>query len=313
MKTVHNSSMVAHLWANQSQSSARNAGNTFYFNDSTIYSYGSHFPIARHVDGVILFTTKDYSVTTAGHKSDVRRAIRGNNQVFFVPNVLADSKSEHMENHADYQKRMDALILKFSTSRLYKQMILDGAQKLAREANAYAERFKLRVKGIQVPNEEILTGLARVASAKHREELKKQRIAREERERAERNLRLAALDKWQKGQDVCTRYLPQDYVYLRAREVDGIHTLETSKGASVPLAHALVAFCRIQECKRTNTEWRRNGEQIPVGSFQIDAISPNGNVVAGCHKIHWDEIERFARSQNWITETVNVSRLIVRS
>ena len=40
--------MVAHLWAHRAQESAPQRGN-FYFDGDTIYSYGSHFPIARHV------------------------------------------------------------------------------------------------------------------------------------------------------------------------------------------------------------------------------------------------------------------------
>ena len=47
---VYPSDMVAHLWANKSQDSARESGGRFYFVGDTIYSYGSHFPIARHVE-----------------------------------------------------------------------------------------------------------------------------------------------------------------------------------------------------------------------------------------------------------------------
>ena len=48
MKKIHDLDMVAHLFANQSQTEARNGGNTFYFYKDTIYSFGSHFPIAKH-------------------------------------------------------------------------------------------------------------------------------------------------------------------------------------------------------------------------------------------------------------------------
>jgi hypothetical protein len=68
---VYSHDMVAHLWAHQSQDSARTANGNFFFTGDTIYSYGHHFPIARHVGGVVLFTTRGYSVTTAGHKGHV--------------------------------------------------------------------------------------------------------------------------------------------------------------------------------------------------------------------------------------------------
>jgi hypothetical protein len=44
IRHVHPTDMVAHLWAHQSQDSARNGGN-FYFEGDTLYSYGAHFPL----------------------------------------------------------------------------------------------------------------------------------------------------------------------------------------------------------------------------------------------------------------------------
>ena len=46
IRTVHPADMVAHLWAHKSQDFARNPGHNFYFHGDTIYSYGSHFPVA---------------------------------------------------------------------------------------------------------------------------------------------------------------------------------------------------------------------------------------------------------------------------
>jgi len=62
-----------------------------YFDGETIYSYGSHFPIACHVTDkhgkpAILFTTRSYSVTTSGHVSAVRSAIPKDIPVFNVYN-----------------------------------------------------------------------------------------------------------------------------------------------------------------------------------------------------------------------------------
>jgi len=53
-----------------------------YIEGDTIYSYGSHFPIAQRIvlggETAYLFTTGGYSTTTARHKSLVRHAIRHN-------------------------------------------------------------------------------------------------------------------------------------------------------------------------------------------------------------------------------------------
>jgi hypothetical protein len=60
-----------HLWAHHTQDDARNRQGNLYFTGDTICSYGSHFPIARHVKNdsekrAVLFTTATYSVTTSG-------------------------------------------------------------------------------------------------------------------------------------------------------------------------------------------------------------------------------------------------------
>lgn len=72
--------------------------------------------------------------------------------------------------------------------------------------------------------------------------------------------------------------------------------LETSQGATVPLDHAIKAFKVIKRCRDAGVSWKRNGETIRVGHFQIDTIEPTGDFTAGCHRIGWNEVERIARS-----------------
>lgn len=49
VKQVYPTNEIPHLWAHKTQSNARNAQGNLYFDGDTIYSYGSHFAIARHV------------------------------------------------------------------------------------------------------------------------------------------------------------------------------------------------------------------------------------------------------------------------
>lgn len=64
---------AVHRWANQIGESK--SSGAIFFQGNTIYSYGHHFPMARHLDDhTILMTTKSYSVTTSGHMSAVRSA-----------------------------------------------------------------------------------------------------------------------------------------------------------------------------------------------------------------------------------------------
>jgi len=71
--------------------------------------------------------------------------------------------------------------------------------------------------------------------------------------------------------------------------------LETSHGASVPLAHAIKAFRFVKLCRERGTSWQRNGRTIRVGHFQVDRIESSGDFVAGCHSFTWTEVERVAR------------------
>ena len=91
-KHVFDTGEIPHLWAHRTQEDARNRQGNLYFTGDTIYSYGSHFPIARHVTNdagqrAVLFTTATYSVTTSSHCSAVRSAIPSGIPVFHVPNV----------------------------------------------------------------------------------------------------------------------------------------------------------------------------------------------------------------------------------
>ncbi len=72
-------------------------------------------------------------------------------------------------------------------------------------------------------------------------------------------------------------------------------TLETSHGASVPLAHAVKAFRYIKLCRERGESFQRNGRTIRVGHYQVDSISESGDFRAGCHYFTWPEVERVAR------------------
>lgn len=82
MRKVVEKSEVAHLWANKVQDEARVSGGNFYFYGETIYSYGSHFPIAVHHKDVVLVTLRTYSNTTASHIWEVKSATSHLNRLF---------------------------------------------------------------------------------------------------------------------------------------------------------------------------------------------------------------------------------------
>lgn len=102
MRYVVDAPMVAHLWAHQSQDSARSGGN-FYFEGKDIYSYGSHFRCAsvemnQKGQKAYLVTTRTYSSTTAKHMGMVRKAIPFGEQVFSTPRSVSLHKGRLYES-----------------------------------------------------------------------------------------------------------------------------------------------------------------------------------------------------------------------
>lgn len=119
-KQVFDSKMVAHVWAQQNQQHGRNKQHNFYFTGDTIYSYGSHFPIAVIVTRksgkrCVLFTTDGSSVTTSKHINWTRQAVRHLSPVFHVSlggTYLTDWEANdwHEQARRDYAKRIAAAL-----------------------------------------------------------------------------------------------------------------------------------------------------------------------------------------------------------
>lgn len=88
MRHVFNNSMVAHLWANQSQGSARNSAGTFRFDGVNLWSFRTIIAtIATAVDGsrVALFAETNYSRETSCQLSHSLDAWSGHGESFRVP------------------------------------------------------------------------------------------------------------------------------------------------------------------------------------------------------------------------------------
>lgn len=131
-KTVFTLSEIGHVWAHQSQASGRTATrqsrdsydtvNSVFFEGTTIYSYGKHYPMAQYVgvwkrknypeQRIYLMNSEDSTVTTQQHMSMVRRAIgyNGGVKVFTVPSLGGNplELSEILFNLEHYQEQFKA-------------------------------------------------------------------------------------------------------------------------------------------------------------------------------------------------------------
>ena len=159
---------IAHLWAHKTQADARNSAGNFYFHGDTIYSYGNHFPIARHVTSksgrkrAILFTNRTYSNTTSKHLGMVRRAIPPDVTVFDVDYILDYSAFTHRENLAGFATVAKRDVDKAAKCRKSGSRTLTEAFGLRETAKEYCKFFGIKFQASEwkfLPTGKALTNL----------------------------------------------------------------------------------------------------------------------------------------------------------
>jgi hypothetical protein len=146
MRNVLPTSELCHKWANQHQESGRTSTGTMFFNRSTIYSYGDHFAIAKHVRNeqgqrAILFTERDYSNTTAKHKRHVYMSCKNDNIIYCAnPIGSHETNFKYWEQSAEHDGATK--LAKARKPEKYLAVLAD----IERTANIYAAFW-----GIELP------------------------------------------------------------------------------------------------------------------------------------------------------------------
>ncbi|MEM7225573.1 MAG: hypothetical protein AAF495_21525 [Pseudomonadota bacterium] len=133
---------VAQIWASGRSAGEISDDGLLFFEGETIFSFGRHFPIARHQGGAVLVTTESYPVPTTAHIALVRDAV-ADCRIFTVPDVEARTVEEHKANFRDYGRRISRRqTLSRQTSGVPNDV---ESRALVEEANAYAGHFGLSV------------------------------------------------------------------------------------------------------------------------------------------------------------------------
>ena len=296
MKRVVNREQVAHLFAHQAQTEAYTASRNFYFYGNKCNSYGSHFRAAVHHGDTVLINRDNYSVTTARQMSALRMAC-SHLQTFDVENPDAETKAEHRENFRVMVREFETELLRASRARIYNDTA--HAEQLRDNANRYAAWAKIgnRIKPVAL---DAIADRVKTRDARERAALKRERIAREKRRAAELEKQRAEyaekLTAWRAGEGDC--YTLGNYRYTdraRVRLTSDGATVQTSQGAEFPARHAARFIGFVLHCFDTGTDWKRNGQRVPLGHFQLDAIAGAGGVLrAGCHTVTANETRRLA-------------------
>jgi hypothetical protein len=282
MKLVVKTGEVPHLWAHKAQSEARNHQNSLYFRGDTIYSYGSHFAIARHArnakdEPAILLTTRAHSATTARHCSQVRQAIPPNIPVFRVAMVVNTPAAADVTRIVREAAR-NLGRAKQARSQWVKDSCQGAAESLLTDAQAMSDFWQL---GVTVSKPSELEDMAAKMAAVDKEQAKKTRERNKERiQRAQEELQ-----RWQAGAQL-SLFLPGTYARIEKQE------LVTNKGARIPLEHAVKAWPLIKFIIESGKSWTPNGHTIHLGHYAVNVIDADGSLRAGCHTFEKSEVLR---------------------
>jgi hypothetical protein len=284
MKHIYPSRELAHIWAHKTQSDARNSNNSMFFNGPTIFSYGAHFAIAKHVtnkrgEHAVLFNAGSYSKTTSKHQSYVRSAITHLTR-FTVPSLdeRFTRAADHTVNIRHYTDSIQRYLEKAARARkeFGRNWTLREATALAIELREYGKFFGIKVPKITIPEIADLDDLKKQLAAKAAKDAAKTRKKNAE-----------AIQQWRNGErDYVTS--PNTMLRIVGNEV------QTSRGARLPVEHACKGLTLVQACVSSGREWVRNGHTLHLGHYSIDRIEANGTVHAGCHVVEYAEIERIA-------------------
>lgn len=284
MKTVYTNSELPHIWAHQKQDHGRSS--TMSFSDRTIYSYGRHFPIARHVtnkDGApaVLFTTNSYSVTTAKHISFTRRAIPAGIPVFYTKHVNHTPRPDILE---EYQAAVDCFMLDASKSRTRTGYLLTLAHEKHAAGNACAEFFGWKERLAPMPG----LGEYQVRAAAQRAAAK---IAKEKADLLQAMRFKKQLTEWL---GFFPAYADPAFQYGRIIETEAGEQIETTQGARIPADHARKALPFVLAIIDAKKTWQENGHAIHLGNYRLNRIDEAGTLHIGCHRIQAQEVKRFA-------------------
>lgn len=285
MRNVFSShSELAHVWANQLQASGR--GGNMFFNGASIYSYGSHYEIAKIVqapDGsnVVFINSNGYSSSTGKHTGHVLNAIPLNLKKFYVPFTRGlYGQSFHISNLGGIISAVQVEINQLLTSQLKAISATHKfyqASKLLNTINEISSLF-----GLPIPTRPENWDRAE-QKAEHLKATASDRARAKELKALAKDQEL--LDLWLKHEFNSPLYnIPIHFRLSR----DG-QNIETTKGARVPKIEAIRLLAKI----RANESVK--GEKI-AGFTVLD--SNDQDLIIGCHKISWNIANKFMEKVN---------------
>ena len=281
---------IAHEWANDRDGKGIGAGANILYGNGCIYSYGSHFMIARHVTNdkgkrAVLFTERTYSNTTAKHIKAVENASSHLPKIY-----VGDPALSKEELFSDWNVQMVNIAHHLENAPKPGKYVLQ-IQEVFNDAKKYADFF-----GYVLPTSLVdmgtVSGLEEFqAHLQAERKLRKVEEAKEAKKQAK--LHRLKLKAW-RAFETTNFYGRDGWDYLRCN----VRTcqIETTQQVAIPLETGQ-AFYRVIQATIAKGGCKDCGflfmDKYPVLEINKAFIE------VGCHKISLKEINRFANQQGW--------------
>lgn len=282
-----NHSENAHQWANKGKKQSSANSNIKYWDFETIYSYGSHFILAKRIEfegkEYIFLNENSYSTSTAKHKGHVWRACS-----HFETISIPFFRNNHF--HIDQLESVCETLIKEGLDLFKKQLSArteyvhyQNGQSAINRAFRLNNLFKLGL-DLESKIDQNLRLQASEKSKLAREKFDLKQL--QKREKAEKK----SLERKEKEKENLGKWLNNEYngqlynlpVYLRFNSDKS--QIQTSHGANVPTKEAFILLDKLRkgiDCK---------GHKI--GNYTL-IESTLDHVKIGCHVISWKVINNF--------------------
>jgi hypothetical protein len=294
-KNYSNHQNCAHAWAHQL--SPNGHASNLYFEGPTIFSYGSHFPIATLDENRVFFTTEGYSVSTSKHKCRVHSAV-SHLKIVYVKHVPlgtdpASDESFIRKNIEDWISEIQHFII---TLDKYPRRL-----SLLKEIDYLISLLRTFIGELGISPDDNLQQVLDHPSLNAIAELN---AARKLKAAKAEQKRLALLSKLFTGLLTAWRtdlncngslHNPIDSNLAYLRWNDHIQCVETSKGIQVPLEVAKKCYDFLHSVLPEGC----SDCDFSLMGFQINSVSPE-YLNVGCHKIAMNEVTDIARELEWI-------------
>ncbi|AUM59696.1 hypothetical protein HOS55_gp094 [Pseudomonas phage PMBT3] len=314
MKYYKNTAECVHAWAGRHSDNGRNPNSSVFFTGKIIYSYGSHFPMARHISfNDVLLTYATYSNTTSKHQHEVWSSVSHKNTLY-----VHDVEDPLSKNGIDETISAVTTLLHTASKRRKKELANDDIHSAWQQvANLYEiaafDDFKAQWKKTPAALKRRLADTAKLIeackvnitaamsslSAKEEARIKRERAAAEKKRKAQVGTVTAELEAWFNGE----RATHGMHNVRQILGTDGLRlgptglTVDTTQGLVVPAEDCRRAWPlikRFYDSKYSDGLVLTEAQSARFGNFQLSRIEKDGSVVVGCHRFARWVVERLA-------------------